>query len=47
LLLESAKNIAYNQPKRATTAPKKASKGGGSDVFPLDDEGLEGVLNDR
>jgi len=35
------KNLAYNQPKRATIAPKKASKGGSNDVFPLDDEDLK------
>ncbi|MCX6077510.1 MAG: methyl-accepting chemotaxis protein [Campylobacterales bacterium] len=35
------KNIAYNQPKRATIAPKKASKGSSNDVFPLDDEDLK------
>ncbi|MDO8453779.1 MAG: methyl-accepting chemotaxis protein [Sulfurimonas sp.] len=38
---KTTKNIAYNQPKRATIAPKKASKGGSSDVFPLDDEDLK------
>ncbi|MFA6137186.1 MAG: methyl-accepting chemotaxis protein [Sulfurimonas sp.] len=38
---KSTKNIAYNQPKRASIAPKKAPKGGGGDVFPLDDEDLK------